>query len=72
MFDFANIVAGLSILLLAAAVLVWTNRSRVSLRLINGRSVELGQPEIASRFLVAGAAVSVIAAVIAIAGWFAA
>ena len=72
MLEAGRILAGGSVLLLITALAAWANPlGRPQLRQINGSAANVGNPEVAALLLFAAVGLSAVAAILAIAGWFA-
>ncbi len=73
MTEVARILASVSVLLLIGALIVWMNlRGRPQLRRLNGGTLaNVGNPQAAALLLLAAVGLSAVAAILAIAGWFA-
>ncbi len=73
MLEVARILASVAVILLTVAIAAWANRlRRPSLRRLNGSAVANGgNLQIAALLLLAAVGLSAVAAVLAIAGWFA-
>jgi len=74
MLEVARLLASVSVLLLIGALIVWMNlRGRAQFQRLNASAAaNVGNPQIAAVLLLAAVGVSAAAAILAIAGWFAA
>jgi hypothetical protein len=74
MLEAARIMASISVLLLIGALVAWMNLlGRPQFRRLNGSAAaNVGNPQIAALLLLVAVGLSAVAAILAIAGWFAA
>jgi hypothetical protein len=73
MLEAAHILASVSVVLLIGALVAWINQLRPPQfrRLNGGAAANAGNPQIGALLLLAAVGLSAVAAVLAIAGWFA-